>query len=248
MKNSKISVVIPAYNEEKYIGKCLISLMNQTMKPDEIIVVDNCSTDKTADVAKHFGARVILEPRKGTSYARNTGFDEADGEILARTDADTVVDKRWIENIKKYTSNGDEALTGPVFLDIPIVKSNPHAINAFMLYLRLMFGENMWLGANMIMSKSAWNYAKKYVESDDRLTHEDIDIAMAVNRYCEIKYKKDLVVLTSSRRMKDNPKSLFIEYQLRLFKMAAKRHKKNVRKYYSGIRRFLEQEIFDENW
>lgn len=97
----KVSVVIPARNEEKYIGKCLQSLLEQEEKADEIIVVDNNSSDKTAEIAKSYGARVIKEKTQGITYARTLGFNSAKFEIIARVDADTTVPKDWILRIKK---------------------------------------------------------------------------------------------------------------------------------------------------
>ena len=96
----KVSVVIPAFNEEKYIGKCLKSVVNQIMPADEIIVVNNNCTDKTEVIAKKFGARIVKEKVQGMTPARNRGFNSVKYEIIARTDADTVVPKDWIKIIK----------------------------------------------------------------------------------------------------------------------------------------------------
>ncbi|MFO0703569.1 MAG: glycosyltransferase [Patescibacteria group bacterium] len=244
----KVSVVIPAYNEESYIGKTLESLQKQTVKPDEIIVVDNASTDKTSDIAKSYGARVICEPRSGTSFARKTGFDAASFEVIARTDADTIPDKKWIENIKKYFARGIDALTGPVFLDTPVLKKNYVAYESFMILLKLILGTEVWLGANTVLTKSLWTKAKKHLLEDDRMTHEDTELALAVAHYSRIKYKRDVVVFTSDRRLIHNPKSLFGEYQLRLFKMAARKNKTKINTSYSKMKKFFDQEIFGEDW
>jgi len=91
MKNGPpiISVIIPAANEEKTLPFCLASLKKQTFSNFEVIVIDNNSTDKTAAVAQKFGAKVVSEKKQGIIYARERGFQEAKGEIIARTDADT---------------------------------------------------------------------------------------------------------------------------------------------------------------
>ena len=73
----KVSVVIPAYNEEKYIVDCLKALSNQTIAPDEVIVVDNNSTDKTASLARQAGAKVITVLEPGITPARTAGFNAA---------------------------------------------------------------------------------------------------------------------------------------------------------------------------
>jgi glycosyltransferase involved in cell wall biosynthesis len=66
------SVIVCAYNEERFLGACLISLLNQSRQPDQIIVVNNASTDRTGEIARGTGVVVIDEPRKGLVVARET--------------------------------------------------------------------------------------------------------------------------------------------------------------------------------
>ncbi|BCX15618.1 MAG: hypothetical protein KatS3mg097_510 [Candidatus Parcubacteria bacterium] len=81
----KISVIIPAYNEEKGIAKTIEKIPKEVF---EIIVVDNNSTDKTANIAKKLGARVIKETKQGYGYALQKGFREAKGDVIVTLDAD----------------------------------------------------------------------------------------------------------------------------------------------------------------
>ena len=97
----RVSVVIPVYNEEAYIGACLESLMKQNVKPDEIIVIDNNSTDNSVAIAQKYPVRIIHEKIQGMTPARNRGFNEARYAIIARTDADTILPVTWIKRIKK---------------------------------------------------------------------------------------------------------------------------------------------------
>ncbi len=85
-----VSVVIPAYNVEKYIGRAIDSVLAQTRRPDEIIVVDDGSTDNTAEVIRSYGSKVhcIRQENGGASVARNTGIEEAKSEWIAFLDAD----------------------------------------------------------------------------------------------------------------------------------------------------------------
>lgn len=94
----KISIVIPAYNEEKYIGKTLESIKNLETKDWEIevLVVNGGSTDKTKDVAMSYGVRVVDEPHKSIGFARQCGLKHATGDIIAFTDADTLVPRDWL--------------------------------------------------------------------------------------------------------------------------------------------------------
>ncbi|MBI3955353.1 glycosyltransferase family 2 protein, partial [Candidatus Gottesmanbacteria bacterium] len=97
-----ISVVIPVYNEEKYIARCLQSVCNQNFKNYEVIVVDNNCTDKTAKIAAGFKVKIIREKIQGMTPARERGFREAKSEIIARTDADTIIPNNWLSSIYKY--------------------------------------------------------------------------------------------------------------------------------------------------
>ncbi|MDO8589382.1 MAG: glycosyltransferase family 2 protein [Armatimonadota bacterium] len=84
----KVSVIVPTYNEENYIGECLKTLMSQTHPDYEVIVVDDGSKDRTVDVASGFGIKVIHQDHKGPGLARNMGAEQSSGEILSFLDAD----------------------------------------------------------------------------------------------------------------------------------------------------------------
>ena len=87
----KVSVVIPAFNAEKYLATAIESCLNQTEPPHEIIVVDDCSVDGTASVAASYAPRVRLtrlEVNSGVATARNRGIESATGNWIAFLDAD----------------------------------------------------------------------------------------------------------------------------------------------------------------
>jgi glycosyltransferase involved in cell wall biosynthesis len=86
----KISVVIPAYNAARFLPRCLESVFAQTLKPDEVIVVDDGSTDNTAALAAELGARIISRPNSGPAAAKNTGIRNASSEWIALLDADDM--------------------------------------------------------------------------------------------------------------------------------------------------------------
>jgi glycosyltransferase involved in cell wall biosynthesis len=86
----KISVVIPAYNAAAFLPRCLESVFAQTLKPKEVIVVDDGSADKTAALATELGARVISRRNGGLSAARNTGIQNASSDWIALLDADDM--------------------------------------------------------------------------------------------------------------------------------------------------------------
>lgn len=93
-----ISVIVPAWNEEKAVGRCLQSLQNQTASRDsyEIIVVDDGSTDRTRERAERLGARVIVQPNRGPGAARNLGAANARGDIVLFIDGNCEADPRWL--------------------------------------------------------------------------------------------------------------------------------------------------------
>jgi len=98
----KVSVIIPCYNNEPYLGRCLAALFAQTYPRDEyeVIFVDNNSTDRSVEIAKGFPDLMILGEKAQSSYAaRNRGVMQASGEILIFTDSDCEVCPTWIEDM-----------------------------------------------------------------------------------------------------------------------------------------------------
>jgi len=115
--NPKVSIVVPAYNNEKYIYRCLLSLVKQTLKEIEIIVVNDGSTDNTLSVVKQFSdadgrIKVINQENQKQGAARNRGTEKATGEYIGYVDSDDWVDLNYFEKLyntaKKY--NADIAL------------------------------------------------------------------------------------------------------------------------------------------
>lgn len=92
MTTPRLSIVIPAMNEEEGIGQVLDELPLKELEamgyPSEVVVVDGESVDRTRDIAREKGARVLIEPRKGYGRAYKSGFEVAQGEIIATGDAD----------------------------------------------------------------------------------------------------------------------------------------------------------------
>jgi len=110
------SVIVCAHNEAGYLAACLYSLLAQSRPPDEIIVVNNASTDATGAVAARVpGVRVIDEPRRGLVVARETGRREATGDILVYVDADCRAPLQWLERIERRFARRPDllAISGP---------------------------------------------------------------------------------------------------------------------------------------
>ena len=113
MRN-ELTVVIPVYNVEKYLSKCIESILNQTLPVDEIILVDDGSKDRSGEIADEYAAKynnikVIHQENGGLSAARNTGIDAATKEYIAFVDSDDYIDSVMYENLinklQQYSSN-----------------------------------------------------------------------------------------------------------------------------------------------
>jgi glycosyltransferase involved in cell wall biosynthesis len=108
MGTPEVSVVIPAYNAEKYIAKCLASLDKQTFKDFEVVVVDDGSTDSTCDIAQKYSVRLVRNPQNlGEGASRNRGAEVAQGKILVHTDSDIIAPEGWLEKIVSTLKDGD---------------------------------------------------------------------------------------------------------------------------------------------
>lgn len=220
-----ISVVIPAFNEEKHLPACLNAIKKQTFKDFELIVVDNNSTDKTGEIAKKFGARVVKEKKQGMTPARERGFQEAKADIIARTDADTIILPNWLKIIYETFEKSPKvvAMTGPFLSPSSRI---PDKITQEFSYLisvklgKLLFGHVCLLGPNMALRKSAWQKLK--VNTDDKKVHEDYDLSSHIAKVGKIIYNKKLKVIFSLRRITENPKkglkNYLGEYPIRFLK------------------------------
>src|ERR1700739_879160 len=123
----KVSFSVPAYNEEERIARCLESVQKEIARAGmerecEIVVVNNASTDRTKEIAQRFaGVKVVDEPRKGLTFARQAGFEHSSGELIACIDSDTMLPAGWLDTvISEFNSDSKlVALTGPfIYYDL----------------------------------------------------------------------------------------------------------------------------------
>lgn len=204
-----VSIVIPAYNEEENIGRCLESLISQSTSQDyEVIVVDNASTDKTSDISKKYkdklNLKIIKEPRKGRGQARFTGCQAAEGDIIISLDGDSIAPVDWIEKMTApFKDQKIVAVTGTGRIDdcTPRINKSFNILQpAIMIGYRLLF-RHFWLtGFNSAVRKDIYKLAGEY---NPRLnSNEDTDLAFRVARLGKIKFII-LPVTVSGRRFKN---------------------------------------------
>lgn len=117
MENGKISVIIPVYNGVQWLRECVESILAQTYENFEVLILDDCSTDGTTQLAETLvkqdcRVRTILREKKGVSSARNQGMEETDGEYVTFVDADDKIDAQMFERLSQIlnTEKSDLAL------------------------------------------------------------------------------------------------------------------------------------------
>jgi len=180
----KLSLIIPVYNEERHIRACLDAVADQTVMPDEVIVVDNNCTDKTIEIAKSYNfVKIIKENNQGRGHARSAGFNTAKYDILGRIDADSRIAKNWVELVLATFSQEENlyGLTGLGITEvIPFVKFIKSKLfsRAYYWFVHSEFNTITMWGANMAIRKSAWAMVKDDVILDDDKVHEDQDISL----------------------------------------------------------------------
>ena len=121
--NTRISVIIPAYNASRYLAQCLECLFFQSFKLLEIIVIDDGSTDNTTQIARQFPVKLIEQKNKGVSAARNAGINAASGEYIHFLDADDIINLNFYEKMlhAALLTDADIACCGLVHERLPAI-------------------------------------------------------------------------------------------------------------------------------
>jgi glycosyltransferase involved in cell wall biosynthesis len=177
-----LSIVIPVYNEEAFLKHCLEAIARQTVMPDEVIVVDNNSTDRSMEIARSFPFVTIMhEPRQGIVHARNTGFNATTSEIICRLDAETILPSNWTYRVRRFYDSGHKdnyGLTGGgYFYNVRLPRVNGWAQSQIVFRLnRFLVGHYVLWGSNMALPRVLWLQVRdKTCERQD--IHEDLDLS-----------------------------------------------------------------------
>jgi len=197
-----ISVIIPTLNEEKYLPTCLGSIRHQDIKDTiEVIVVDGYSKDRTAEVAKHYGAKVFKQKPQGSAKAKNLGACNASGGIFIFTDADTVFPAGAFQKIKEYYKDRCVvAVGGPL---VPTTRAFKHRAMYFLttdltpticsyIHMYQFQGPNTSIRASTFKKINGFN--------EDLLKLEDNEIIHRAKKHGRIIWDRSFKVFNDARR------------------------------------------------
>lgn len=197
-----ITIIIPALNEEKYLPMTFASIKKMDRQPDEIIVVNAQSEDKTGVIAKNFGAKVVTVDRRSIGYSRQKGLEAATGDIVAYTDADTILPTDWLSTVLTIMEKqkvvgvfgGFRVPDGPWWYRAYINGIQPITNTITYALFRIPFatGQNMAFYRTNALSAGGFPVDFKIAE--------DIEIARRVMSTGPIVFQQNFFVIASGRR------------------------------------------------
>ncbi len=231
----RASIIIPAFNEEATIAQAIQAALAQTHRDLEVIVIDNASTDRTAEVARSFpGVTVLQEEHKGTMWACERGRLEAAGAVIVRMDADCLPDPDWLaRGLKHFEDKQVVVVSGPYdYYDHPgrfrnlalyIQKRGFSGIHKLFQALKLggiTMGGNTFIRASALADADGFN-------TDITFYGDDTDVPKRLSRYGKCLYDPSLVIKTSARRFaKEGILFLQAKYTFHFLKVIFSRGKK----------------------
>ena len=220
MKKPKFSIIVPVYNTEKYLKRCLDSIKSQSFKDYEVIIVNDGSTDNSSDIISKYSYKVINQENQGLSMARNNGVKDASGEYLIFLDSDDYIEKDLLKEINKSLSNNPDLVRYQIkevfdnkddinYEETPF--DNKNGVEAFKLIIKYHFVENAWAYAikREFYLKEKFSFKKGTYHEDFGLMPLVIIKSKVVNSinyvgYCY--YQRDGSIMNSSDYSKTKKK------------------------------------------
>lgn len=202
-RDPSITFIIPALNEEKLIAFAIRSIRAEMAgRPNEyeILVVDNASTDRTAEVALEQGAHVVQELRRGIVTARQAGYRHAKYELLANIDADNTIPAGWLDRALAALDPATVVVTGPlVYPEFSLPLQILTRVFYFLGRLSHHTLGTMVQGGNFIVRKAALDAVEGY-NTEIAFFGEDTDFAVRIAKVGNVKLVPKMWVYSSARR------------------------------------------------
>jgi glycosyltransferase involved in cell wall biosynthesis len=207
-----LSIIIPTLNEEKYLPRLLVSLKNQTVHPKEIIIADAFSTDRTCEIAKLFGCKVVSGglPAAG----RNKGAQSASEELILFLDSDMVLPSDFLDAAVKEIKRRKLDVAACFGYPLTSTKLDDIVVDGMIFYLKLTEKFLPHGGAPCIFIKKSLH--KKIKGFDESLVlAEDHDYVRRAAKVGKFSYLKNAKLLVSTRRYsKEGKWKLYAKYTI----------------------------------
>ena len=218
MKNTDISIYVPVYNGEKTLERCINSVLEQSIKPSNILILNDCSNDNTIEILKKYGALIRIKSNQsnlGLSHSRNIAVNELKTRYIASIDADVELDKYWLEILYSSILKNDATLAGgrmyEKYLNNPFnhwrsLRIGQQWGDKDLTEPSFIFGCNNILDTERIEKKSIYLFEGDYFKTNG----EDLE-------FCKYLKKKKLKLFYSSKAIcyhlqNDDAKSLSNRY------------------------------------
>ncbi len=225
----KFSIIVPVYNVEKYIKKCLDSVFAQTEKDFEVIVVNDGTKDNSMDIVKDYKVTIINQENQGLSAARNNGLKKARGDYIIFLDSDDYLEKDTLKEIKKSLTNDPDIVRFQIREVFEFKEAidyeeqsftNKSGEEAFSLIAKYHFVENAWCYAikRSYYQKEKFTFRKGTIHEDYGLIPLVIIKANTVNSISYIGYnyvqRQGSIMSTKNyEKTKKKVADMYIHYQ-----------------------------------
>ncbi len=198
----KFSILIPAYNEEQSISSCLNSLISIAGDDKEIIVVDDASTDRTAQIVNEFSGKGITlvkrEKNGGRAAALNSGLQRATGDVVITTDADTVVPADWLQRLRTHFKRHEVVAVGGAYQasnkDRPLANATSVLDQILNGVFRKSLVPNKLSGVNSAIRRDVLTGLGGFNENS--WWSEDSELGWKLSKIGKVAYDPDNVVFT----------------------------------------------------